>query len=274
MKLFAALLITLLSTSLAWADRPLILASTTSSQNSGLYDHILPVFEAETGIRVNVVAVGTGQALLLGRNGDADVVIVHHAPSETAFVEAGFGVDRRPVMFNDFIVIGPEDDPAQVAGSGTALEAFRKIEQAKASFISRGDNSGTHLTERRMWLVLATDPSGPWYREIGAGMGAALNMASALGAYTLTDRGTWLSFQRKDGLGVVFEGDPNLHNAYSIIRVNPDRHPHVAAAAAITFVDWITGPAGQSAIASFQREGRPLFCPVDPTINAGELCER
>ena len=257
------------------ADQKVItLASTTSTQNSGLYDQILPLFEAQTGIRVNVVAVGTGQALRLGKNGDADVLIVHHRPSEDAFVAAGFGVARRDVMVNDFVIVGPPQDPARVRQARSAAEAFAAVFSAQLPFVSRGDESGTHLKEQEIWKAAALVPSGAWYREIGAGMGAALNMATVTGAYVLTDRGTWLSFGNKGEMALLFEGDTTLDNPYGIILVNPARHPHVQIEFARILADWLTSEPGQKAIADYRIDDQRLFCPTALPEFADGRCSR
>ncbi len=239
----------------------LILASTTSTQNSGLYDYLLPVFTADTGIAVHVVAVGTGQALRIARNGDADALIVHHRPSEELFISEGYGLNRRDVMVNDFVIVGPKGDSAGVATAKSAGDALLRLRKNNALFISRGDESGTYFKELEIWQSAGVTPKGPWYREIGAGMGAALNMAVAVEGYVLTDRGTWLSFNNKNNLVLLFEGDPVLFNPYSIITVNPAKHPHVQADLAGVLTDWITSERGQSLIAAFAIDGQQLFCP-------------
>lgn len=254
-------------------DKAITLASTTSTQNSGLYDHILPMFEAETGIRVLVIAVGTGQALRIARNGDADVLIVHHRPSEEAFVAEGFGVERRDLMVNDFVIVGPPEDPADVASASDAAQALARIARSQALFISRGDDSGTHLREQELWTAADLAPDGTWYREIGASMGAALNMASVSDAYLLTDRGTWLAFNNKGRLVQLFEGDPKLMNPYSVILVNAGRHPHIDAEAARQFANWLTSDRGQQAIANFRVGGQTLFCPASALEPASKGCE-
>ena len=240
------------------------LASTTSTANSGLFDHILPLFTAATGIAVRVVAVGTGAALRLGERGDVDVVLVHARAAEDAFVAAGHGTMRRDVMVNDFVIVGPAADPAGVRGMSDAPAALRRIAGARAAFISRGDDSGTHKAELRLWAAAGGAPDSSvesWYREAGAGMGATLNTARAMGAYALADRGTWLSFANRGNLEVLVEGDARLFNPYGVILVNPARHPHVKAADARAFIAWLTGAAGQAAIASFSLAGEQLFTP-------------
>jgi tungstate transport system substrate-binding protein len=245
-------------------DDFIIVQSTTSTQNSGLFDHILPKFTEKTGIAVRVVAVGTGQALKNARNGDGDVVLVHSKPDEEQFVAEGWGVKRQDVMYNDFVIVGPASDPAGIAGMKNADEAFEKIAEAKAPFASRGDNSGTHKAELRLWKKTDVDPvhaSGDWYLETGSGMGATLNTAVGKHAYTLTDRGTWLSFANKDDFKVLVEGDPELFNQYGVILVNPEKHPRVKAEKGQAFIDWLTSGAGQKAIASYKIDGQQLFFP-------------
>jgi tungstate transport system substrate-binding protein len=246
----------------AWAqEKTIVVASTTSTEQSGLFGHILPIFEKETGIKVKVVAVGTGQALDIARRGDADVVFVHDKPAEEKFVAEGYGVERNQVMYNDFVLIGPKDDPAKVAGKDV-LQAFRKIAEAKAPFVSRGDKSGTHSAELRYWKAADVDieqAKGPWYKETGSGMGPALNTAASLNAYIVTDRGTWLSFKNKGDLKILIEGDNKLFNQYGVILVNPDKHPHVKKEAGKKFIDWLTSPRGQQAIDSYKIEGEQLF---------------
>jgi len=245
-------------------ERFITLASTTSTQNSGLFDHILPTFQAQSGIEVRVVAVGTGQALRLARNGDADVLFVHHKPSEEEFVAEGFGVARDDVMYNDFVIVGPRDDPAGLRGHGTATAAFKTIADAKALFASRGDDSGTHKKERGIWAEAMVDvdaASGSWYRETGSGMGATLNTAAGLGAYALTDRGTWISFKNKGDLEILVEGEKALFNQYGVILVNPERHPHVKAEDGQALIDWLVSKQGQDAIGSYVLDGQQLFFP-------------
>ncbi len=246
------------------ADKFITVASTTSTQNSGLFDYILPMFQNKTGIEVRVVAVGTGQAIRQAQNGDADVLFVHHKPSEEKFVAEGFGVERFDVMYNDFVVVGPKADPAGVNGMKDVAGAFKKIADAKASFASRGDNSGTHKAELAIWKSAAVDvkvASGSWYRETGSGMGATLNTAAGMDAYALTDRGTWLSFKNRGNLEVVVEGDPVLFNQYGIILVNPKKHAHVKADLGQQFIDWVLSAEGQKAIADYKINGQQLFKP-------------
>ena len=240
------------------------MASTTSTQDSGLFGHILPLFKAETGIDVKVVAQGTGQALDTGRRGDADVVFVHAKAQEEKFVEDGFGVKRFDVMYNDFILVGPKSDPAKVKASKDILAGLKAINDNGAPFVSRGDKSGTHSAELALWKAAALDPAGTkpaWYREIGQGMGAALNTASAMGGYVLADRGTWLSFKNKGDLEIVLEGDKRLFNQYGIILVNPAKHAHVKKELGQQFIDWVISAEGQGAIRSYQIDGQQLFFP-------------
>ncbi|MEW5704716.1 MAG: substrate-binding domain-containing protein [Pseudomonadota bacterium] len=249
----------------AWAaETSITLSSTTSTENSGLYDYLLPIFTAKTGIRVRVVAVGTGQAIKIAERGDADVLLVHHRASEDKFVADGFGTGRRDVMYNDFIVVGPGNDPANIGKLKKASEALKWIAEKEAPFISRGDDSGTHKMELDLWKKAGLDvtsASGTWYREAGSGMGATLNMAAAMGAYALTDRGTWLSFQNRRDLVLLVENDPHLYNYYGVILVNPVRFPHVNAEGAQAFVEWITSEEGQRAIGDFKVNGERLFFP-------------
>ncbi len=261
-----ALIVGLAVTVLASGDeaRPITVASTTSTQNSGLFEYLLPKFTAETGIEVRVVAVGTGQAIRLATNGDADVLLVHHPASERSFVADGLGLARHPVMHNDFVVVGPGDDPAGIRGTTDAATALRRIGDGEHVFVSRGDDSGTHKKELELWQAAGFDPrpaGGAWYRESGSGMGTTLNTASAMGAYTLTDRASWVSFGNKGELRLLVEGDPRLHNPYSVIVVNPERHPHVNAVEAQAFADWLTSATGQRAIAAFRVDGQQLFFP-------------
>jgi tungstate transport system substrate-binding protein len=244
--------------------RPITVASTTSTQNSGLFDYLLPTFTAETGIEVRVVAVGTGQAIRLATNGDADVLLVHHPASERKFVADGLGLTRHPVMHNDFVLVGPAADPAGIRGMADVTTALRRIGDGELVFVSRGDDSGTHKKELELWRTAALDPrpaSGAWYRESGSGMGATLNTASAMGGYTLTDRASWVSFGNKAGLQLLMEGDTRMHNPYSVIVVNPERHPHVHAVEAQAFADWLISERGQQAIAAYRVDGQQLFFP-------------
>jgi tungstate transport system substrate-binding protein len=245
-------------------EKFIVVASTTSTEDSGLFKYLLPLFKAKTGIDVRVVAQGTGQALATARKGDADVVFVHDKVAEAKFVEEGFGVDRREVMYNDFIIVGPKADPAKVSGNKDVIESLKKIASAQSPFASRGDKSGTHAAELRYWKQADIDPltgKGTWYRETGSGMGPTLNTASAMGAYAFTDRGTWLSFKNRGDLGIVVEGDTKLFNQYGIMLVNPAKHAHVKKELGRAFIEWITSPEGQSAIANYKIEGQPLFFP-------------
>jgi len=238
------------------------LASTTSTRDSGLFDDILPLFTKASGLQVRVVAVGTGQAIKLAKNGDADVLFVHHRKSEDAFVAAGYGVTRYDVMYNDFVVVGPANDPASITGIKDVVKAFTKIAQSNAAFVSRGDDSGTNKKERSLWRAAGVDTgrvSGTWYRETGSGMGATLNTASAMNGYALADRGTWLAFKNRGRLKVLVEGDSRLLNPYGAILVNPKHHPHVKAAAGQKLIDWLISKAGQRAIENFKIGGEQLF---------------
>jgi tungstate transport system substrate-binding protein len=247
------------------ADAPfIVVASTTSTEQSGLFSRLLPAFEADTGIKVRVVAVGTGQALDIGRRGDADVVFVHARSAEEQFLAEGQGVKRYPVMYNDFVLIGPKADPAHLAGGHDIVAALQAIEKSKAPFVSRGDRSGTHIAELALWKDAGIDigrAKGPWYRDIGQGMGPALNAAAAMNAYILADRGTWLSFRNRGDLAIVVEGDKRLFNQYGVMLVNPAKHPNVKMELGQKFVDWLVSPRGQSVIASYRIDGKQLFFP-------------
>jgi tungstate transport system substrate-binding protein len=248
----------------AFAQRFITVASTTSTEQSGLFKHLLPVFEKKTGIQVRVVALGTGQALDLARRGDADVVFVHAKSAEEKFVAEGHGVKRMPVMYNDFVLIGPKSDPAKVAGGRDIFRALRNVKNAAAAFVSRGDRSGTHMAELDLWKAAEIDLAkerGPWYRETGQGMGPALNTASSMNAYVLADRATWLAFRNRGELAILVEGDKRLFNQYGVILVNPEKHASVKRADAQAFIDWIVSPEGQQAIASYQIGGEQLFFP-------------
>jgi tungstate transport system substrate-binding protein len=245
-------------------DNYITVASTTSTEQSGLFKHLLPAFTKATGIEVRVVAVGTGQALDIGRRGDADVVFVHDKDAEEKFLAEGHGVKRFDVMYNDFVLAGPGKDPAKVKGEKDIAAAFRKVQQANAPFVSRGDRSGTHAAELRLWKAAGVDieqARGSWYKEAGSGMGPSLNIAAGNDAYILTDRGTWLSFKNRQDLTVLVEGDKRLFNQYGVMLVNPAKHPHVKAEAGQKFIDWLLSPAGQRSIASFKIEGQQLFFP-------------
>lgn len=254
-----------LGAALAFAGtRFIVLASTTSTDNSGLFKHILPLFTAQTGIEVRVVARGTGQALQMGRDGDADVLLVHDTAAELKFVDEGYGVERRPVMYNDFIIVGPNDDPVAIAGSHDVVAALKQIANARATFISRGDDSGTNRAERRFWDSAGVDvdtASGTWYLEAGAGMGTTLNVAAAENSHTMSDRGTWLSFENRRDLAILVEGDLLLFNQYGVILIDPVRHPHVKKADGRALIAWLTSPEGQQEITSFRIGGEQLFFP-------------
>jgi tungstate transport system substrate-binding protein len=260
----ACLLLWLALAPSALAQRFITVASTTSTEQSGLFGQILPIFEKKTGIQVRVVALGTGQALDLARRGDADVVFVHARSEEERFLSEGHGVKRYPVMYNDFVLIGPKADPARIAGSKDTLDALLKIKDAGATFVSRGDRSGTHIAELDLWRMAGVDiaaQKGPWYRETGQGMGPALNTASSMDAYLLSDRGTWLAFKNRGDLAVLVEGDTRLINQYGIMLVNPEKHPTVKRVDGQIFIDWIISPDGQDAIASYKIGGEQLFFP-------------
>ena len=260
----ATLLAAVVPTQLQAEDKFIIVQSTTSTQNSGLFDHILPIFTKKTGIEVRVVAVGTGQALKNAANGDGDVVLVHSKPDEEKFVTDGWGVKRYDVMYNDFIIVGPAADPAKIGGLNDAAASLKKIADAEAPFASRADESGTHKAELKLWQDAGLDPkpsSGKWYLETGSGMGATLNTAVGKQAYALTDRGTWLSFANKDDFKILVEGDPKLFNQYGVILVNPAKHPNVKEKEGQAFIDWLTSPEGQAAIANYKIEGEQLFFP-------------
>jgi tungstate transport system substrate-binding protein len=244
--------------------RYITVASTTSTEQSGLFRHLLPIYEKKTGIQVRVVALGTGQALDMGRRGDADVVFVHARPLEEKFIAESYGVRRYEVMYNDFVLIGPKADPARVVGGKDALRAFQSIHQVRAPFVSRGDRSGTHFAELELWKAAGIDigrEKGAWYRETGSGMGPALNTASGMNAYILADRGTWLSFKNRGELAVLVEGDRRLFNQYGIILVNPAKHLGVKRELGQAFIDWIISSEGQDAIAAYKINGEQLFFP-------------
>ena len=249
-----------LSQAVAWAQTTLVMASTTSTEQSGLFGHLLPAFKAASGLDVKVVALGTGQALDMGRRGDADVLFVHDPVAEEKLVADGFGLQRWPVMYNDFVLIGPGNDPAQVRGKDIA-QALQKVAQSQAAFVSRGDKSGTHAAELRYWAMAGSSNMGAGYKACGCGMGPALNMAASMGAYVLADRGTWLSFKNRADLAVLVQGDERLFNPYGVIAVNPAKHPHVKVKEAQRFIDWVTSPAGQAHIAAYKIGGEQLFFP-------------
>jgi tungstate transport system substrate-binding protein len=249
----------------AAAENPyIVVASTTSTEQSGLFSHLLPAFTKDAGIDVRVVAVGTGQALDIGRRGDADVVFVHDKAAEMKWLAEGNGVARYPVMYNDFVLIGPKDDPAHVAGGEDIASALQKIAAAKSPFVSRADKSGTYSAELRLWKAAGVDIAsvkGPWYRETGSGMGPALNTAAGMNAYILSDRGTWLNFHNRRDLGIVVQGDKRLFNQYGVMLVNPQKHPNVKKDLGQRFIDWLVSPRGQAAIASYKIGGEQLFFP-------------
>ncbi|MDQ3557765.1 MAG: substrate-binding domain-containing protein [Pseudomonadota bacterium] len=256
----AALAILLAGPSIA-QDRFITVASTTSTEQSGLFEHLLPRFTEKTGIDVRVVAQGTGQALKTAEGGNADVVFVHDPVAEEKFVAAGFGVNRKPVMYNDFVLAGPASDPAGVKGSTDIVAALTKVAQAAAPFTSRGDDSGTHKAEQRLWEQAGIKPAADWYREVGSGMGPTLNTASGMNAYVLTDRGTWLNFKNRGELDILVEGDQRLINPYHVMLVNPEKHPTVRAADGQAFIDWLVSAEGQGAIGSYKIGGEQAFFP-------------
>jgi tungstate transport system substrate-binding protein len=267
--IFVAALVVAASGSTAFAqdksqDKSIVVASTTSTEDSGLFGYLLPIFKAKTGITVKVIAQGTGQALDTARRGDADVVFVHARPAEEKFVAEGFGVKRFDVMYNDFVLIGPKSDPAGVKGTKDILAALKSIKAKEAPFVSRGDRSGTHQAELALWKDAGVDiakDKGPWYRDIGQGMGAALNTASAMNAYLLSDRGTWISFKNRGDLEIAVEGDKHLFNQYGVILVNPEKFPHVKKDLGQTFIDWILSADGQRTIVGYMIDGQQLFFP-------------
>jgi len=266
-RIFLAFLVCLAAAAQA-QQKFITVASTTSTEQSGLFGYLLPIYEKETGVQVRVVAVGTGQALDIGRRGDADVVFVHAKSAEEKFLSEGQGVKRYPVMYNDFVLIGPKSDPAKIAGTKDITAAMRKIEESKAPFVSRGDRSGTHMAELALWKDSSIDidkSKGPWYRDTGQGMGPALNSAASMNAYILADRGTWLAFKNRGDLTILVEGDKRLFNQYGVMLVNPEKHPNVKKELGQQFIDWLISPAGQKAIADYKINGEQLFYP-----NAGD----
>ena len=267
-RIALALLLALASGNAQTADRFITIASTTSTEQSGLFGFLLPIFGKETGIKVRVVALGTGQALDLARRGDADVVFVHARSAEEKFLAEGHGVKRFPVMVNDFVLIGPKNDPAKIAGGKDILAALKKVQSTQAPFVSRGDKSGTHIAELDLWKASGIDleqAKGPWYRDTGQGMGPALNTAASMNAYLLADRGTWLAFKNRGDLAILVEGDRRLNNQYGVMLVNPVKHPAVKKELGQTFVDWVISARGQTAIADYKINGEQLFFP-----NAGQ----
>ena len=271
LALVGAIGVALLSAQVVAQEKSIVVASTTSTQDSGLFEYLLPIFQQKTGIAVKVIAQGTGQALDTGRRGDADVVFVHAKSAEEKFLAEGQGVKRNPVMYNDFVLIGPKDDPAGIKGNDIAA-ALKSIKEKQAPFVSRGDRSGTHIAELALWnrdagIDIDKDKGG-WYKSIGQGMGAALNMASASNAYVLSDRGTWLSFKNKGDLQILVEGDKRLFNQYGVILVNPEKHPTVKKDLGQEFIDWLLSPEGQKAIANYKINGEQLFYPNADDPNA------
>ncbi len=266
-ELFRVLLMTLAlsaASPASWAQNFITVASTTSTEQSGLFKHLLPAYERKTGVQVRVVALGTGQALDMGKRGDADVVFVHAKSAEEKFIAEGYGVKRLPVMYNDFVLIGPKSDPAKVAGGKDILEALRKVKGAAAPFVSRGDRSGTHMAELALWQSSGIEiekEKGPWYRDTGQGMGPALNTASSMNGYILADRGTWIAFKNRGDLAILVEGDRRLFNQYGVILVNPEKHGHVKKELGQAFIDWVVSPDGQKAIADYKIGGEQLFFP-------------
>jgi tungstate transport system substrate-binding protein len=252
-------------------ERFITVASTTSTEQSGLFGYLLPIYEKQTGVKVHVVALGTGQALDVGRRGDADVVFVHARSAEDKFLAEGQGVKRFPVMYNDFVLIGPKADPAKIGGSKDILEALKKIQATQAPFVSRGDRSGTHIAELALWKAANIDldkAKGPWYRDTGQGMGPALNTAASMNAYILADRGTWLAFKNRGELTILVEGDKRLFNQYGVMLVNPDKHPAVKKELGQQFIDWLVSPPGQKTIADYKINGEQLFYPNATDPNA------
>src|SRR5467141_2582940 len=266
-RVFSLALVIMLGVAAARAgaeDRSIVVASTTSTQDSGLFGYLLPIFKAKTGIDVKVIAQGTGQALDTARRGDADVVFVHAKSAEEKFLAEGFGVKRFDVMYNDFVLVGPQSDPAKIRGGKDILEALRKIKTVGVPFVSRGDRSGTHMAELALWKIANVDiekEKGPWYRDTGQGMGPALNAAAAMNGYILADRGTWISFKNRGNLAIAVEGDKQLFNQYGIMLVNPLKHPNVKKDLGQAFVDWVVSPEGQKTIAGYKIGGEQLFFP-------------
>ncbi|MCZ6722813.1 MAG: substrate-binding domain-containing protein [Gammaproteobacteria bacterium] len=258
----ACLLISLSAFASSDTGRLIRLATTTSTDNSGLMDYLLPEFTKDTLFEVQVIAVGTGKALRLGREGDVDIVLVHARNAEQTFVDGGFGVERFDVMYNDFVLVGPHDDPAHIASSLSVSEALDKIHRSKSPFISRGDDSGTHKKEIALWQMIDYSPQGEWYKSVGQGMGKVIQIANELGAYTMTDRGTWLAYMSKSNLALLYQGDPPLFNPYGIIAVNPERHTHTNYAGASSLISWLTSAKGQRLIGEFKVQGEQLFIPA------------
>ena len=270
-RIFLGAVLALFVSTLQGQERFITVASTTSTEQSGLFGHLLPIFERQTGIKVRVVALGTGQALDVARRGDCDVVFVHAKAAEEQFLAEGHGVKRYPVMYNDFVLVGPKSDPARIGSGRDIVLALKKLEAAKAPFVSRGDRSGTHIAELALWQAASIDidkAKGPWYRDTGQGMGPALNTAASMGAYILSDRGTWLAFKNRGDLAILVEGDKRLFNQYGVMLVDPDRHPSVKKELGQLFIDWVISAAGQNAIADFRIGGEQLFYPNAADPNA------
>jgi len=268
LRLFLSALLLYIGTGAQAQERFITVASTTSTEQSGLFGYLLPIYERETGVKVRVIALGTGQALDVGRRGDADVVFVHARSAEEKFVAEGQGVKRFPVMYNDFILIGPKSDPAKIGGGKDIIAALKKIQAAQSPFVSRGDRSGTHVAELDLWKASGIDldkAKGPWYRDTGQGMGPALNTAASMGAYILADRGTWLAFKNRGELTILVEGDKRLFNQYGVMLVDPEKHPNVKKELGQQFIDWLVSQTGQKAIADYKINGEQLFYP-----NAGD----
>jgi tungstate transport system substrate-binding protein len=263
-RMLVALWLSLVAVAAGAQERFITVASTTSTEQSGLFGHLLPIFEKKAGIKVRVVALGTGQALDLARRGDADVVFVHAKAAEEKFLAEGHGVKRYPVMYNDFVLIGPKSDPARIAGGDNVAWALRKIQATQAPFVSRGDRSGTHMAELDLWKLSGIDldkVKGAWYRDVGQGMGPALNTAASMNAYILSDRGTWLAFKNRGDLQIMVQGDKGLFNQYGVMLVNPAKHPNVRKELGQAFIDWLVLPEGQKAIADYRIGGEQLFFP-------------
>ena len=270
-RIFLGAVLALFASTLQGQERFITVASTTSTEQSGLFGHLLPIFERQTGIKVRVVALGTGQALDVARRGDCDVVFVHAKAAEEQFLAEGHGVKRYPVMYNDFVLIGPKSDPARIGSSRDIVLALKKLEAGKAAFVSRGDRSGTHIAELALWQAAGIDidkAKGPWYRDTGQGMGPALNTAASMGAYVLADRATWLAFKNRGDLAILVEGDKRLFNQYGVMLVNPDKHTNVKKERGQQFIDWVISAAGQKAIADFRIGGEQLFYPNAADPNA------
>jgi tungstate transport system substrate-binding protein len=270
-RLFLGALLMCIGVGAQAQDRYITVASTTSTEQSGLFGYLLPIYEKQTGVKVRVVALGTGQALDVARRGDADVVFVHARDAEEKFLAEGHGVKRYPVMYNDFVLIGPRNDPAKVGGGKDILAALKKVQATQAPFVSRGDRSGTHMAELALWKAADVDidkAKGPWYRDTGQGMGPALNTAAAMSAYILADRGTWLAFKNRGDLVILVESDRRLFNQYGVILVDPDKHPNVKKELGQQFIDWLVSPTGQKAIADYKIDGEQLFYPNAGDANA------